>query len=92
MAKNVITGEIFYPDKTAGCKIPLITGTSCGTYQLSTVRFLYGVTGLFAQNTVPPGTIRTNGFFFTVTIHLGQFAQMVKMWIKKFLIDDFKLQ
>ena len=30
--------------------------------------------------------------FFTGTIHQGRFAQMVKMWNKKFLIENFKLQ
>ena len=48
------------------------------------------------------GTIRTKTsssrddshkqIFFTGTIHLGRLAQIVKMWIKKFLIDTFKLQ
>ena len=30
--------------------------------------------------------------FFTGTIHPGRFAQMVKKWNKKFLIENFKLQ
>ena len=50
-----------------------------------------GVTGLFAQKSVPPGTISTNGLF-TGTVHPGRFAQMVKKWNKKFLIENFKLQ
>ena len=61
-------------------------------FSLNPVRPLHSVTGLFAQKPVPPGTIRTNGFFFTRTINPGRFAQMVKMWNKKFLIENFKLQ
>ena len=49
------------------------------------------------------GTVRTitssswdnshkRDFFFTGTIHPGRFAQMVKKWNKKFLIENFKLQ
>ena len=30
--------------------------------------------------------------FFTGTIHPGRFAQMVKKWNKKFLIENFKLK
>ena len=30
--------------------------------------------------------------FFTGMIHPGRFAQMVKKWNKKFLIENFKLQ
>ena len=61
-------------------------------FSLNPVRPLHSVTGLFAQKPVPPGTIRTNRFFFTGTINPGRFAQMVKMWNKKFLIENFKLQ
>ena len=61
-------------------------------FSLNPVRPLHSVTGLFAQKPVPPGTIRTNGFFLTGTINPGRFAQMVKMWNKKFLIENFKLQ
>ena len=38
------------------------------------------------------GRFAQTGFFFTGTINPGRFAQMVKMWNKKFLIENFKLQ
>ena len=44
------------------------------------------VTGLFAQKPIPPGTIRTNGFFFTGTIRTNG-----KKWNKKLLIENFKM-
>ena len=52
--------------------------------------------------TVGSGTVRTKTSsswddshkreFFSGTIHPGRFAQMVKKWNKKFLIENFKLQ
>ena len=38
------------------------------------------------------GRFAQTDFFFTWTINPGRFAQMVKMWNKKFLIENFKLQ
>ena len=72
---------------------------------LSPTSSLFSLTPLLPQPCPPPtfgyGTVRTKTssswddshkrIFFTGTINPGRFAQMVKMWNKKFLIENFKL-
>ena len=64
--------------------------------------YMYVVVSVLRAVSHGYGTVRTKAssfwddshkrIFFTGTIHPGRFAQMVKKWNKKFLIENFKLQ